>query len=225
MVKRIAALFLVLTVTTGTPAMAQGVGVVISAIGGWTVSEGVKGKDFVAGNGQTYNRADPADSGHFGLSIGAAEGHGEYGFLYRRQFTQLQVSGTTTTTIGDMATDNYHGYFAYNFGDPEGKVHFFVNAGAGMSHFSKVNFTTAGGSQASVGGRSEFSATFGAGVRTMMNDRFGLRFGVQFTPIYLTESPDSTWCDPYWGCYVVGNPQYASQIEAYGGVTFRFGGK
>jgi hypothetical protein len=27
---------------------------------------------------------------------------------------------------------------------------------------------------------------------------------------------------PYWGCYVVGNAQYANQFDINGGITFKF---
>ena len=30
------------------------------------------------------------------------------------------------------------------------------------------------------------------------------------------------WCDPYWGCYTVGDAQYSNQWELSGGVTLRF---
>jgi hypothetical protein len=36
--------------------------------------------------------------------------------------TKLDVSGSSTRTLGDMDVDNYHGYFAYYFGDPDAKV-------------------------------------------------------------------------------------------------------
>ena len=224
MVKRVvgAGLVFLFALISGPSVVAQGTHIVVTGIGGYTFAEGAKGKDFHAGNGQIYNRADPADSGHFGFSVGVAEGHGEYGFLYRYNPSQLQVSGSATTTIGDMAISNYHGYLSYYFGDPDGRMHYYVTAGAGASHFSKVTFTPAGGSATSIGGRTEFSATFGAGIRAMLSDRFGLRFGVQFTPIYLTADPGTQWCDPYWGCYLVGNNQYANQVDVTAGVTFRF---
>ena len=220
MVKRVAAAVFVFVLMGATPAVAQ-VRFVVSGWGGWTVAEGAKSdKDLFAGNGETYNRVDPSDSGSFGLSFGVTEGSGEYGFMYRRQMGTLQVSGSTTTTIGDMNTDNYHGYFAYNF-NPDGNVQFFFNAGAGATHFSPVNFTTVGGVPNTVAGRTEFSATVGAGIKTMFTDQFGLRFGVQWTPIYLTLNPQDSWCDPYWGCYV-NKSTYANQVEVYAGVTFRF---
>ena len=224
MLKRIVAAAVVFTLIGSTPASAQGVRVLVTALGGWSISEGVKGKDIVAGDGNTYNQADPTDAGHAGFSVGVAEGHGEYGFLYRRQFSTLQVAGpTSTTTVGDMGVDNYHGYLAYYFGDPDRRVHLYVLAGAGVTHFGNVTYTNNAGSQVSVIGRSEFSATFGAGVRAWVSDRVALRFGVQYTPTYITVSQADTWCDPYWGCYLSGNPQYANQVDVTAGVTFRFG--
>ena len=29
-------------------------------------------------------------------------------------------------------------------------------------------------------------------------------------------------CDPFWGCYVVGNAQYSNQFDVSGGIMFRF---
>lgn len=223
MVKRIVAIGLLCLAAATASAEAQ-VRIVASVLGGYSWNEGVAGKEVHALDGNVYDKATPTSSGHFGFSIGAAEGHGEYGFLYRRQMGQLQVSGTTTTTIGDLNTDNYHGYFAYYFGDPDGKLHFYVSAGAGVTHYSKVNFTRIDGQGASLGARTQFSSTFGAGVRTWLSDNIGLRFGVQWTPVYLTIDQDDLYCDPYWGCYLTKN-QFANQVDFSAGVTFRFGSK
>ena len=46
--------------------------------------------------------------------------------------------------------------------------------------------------------------------------------GVRATPAYIKSDAAGYWCDPYWGCYLVGNAQYANQIELNGGITFRF---
>jgi len=40
--------------------------------------------------------------------------------------------------------------------------------------------------------------------------------------ICLACDSEGWWCDPYWSCYVVGNPQYSNQFQFNGGVTFRF---
>ena len=44
----------------------------------------------------------------------------------------------------------------------------------------------------------------------------------RWTPTYIKSDAEGWWCDPYWGCYVVGNPQYSYQLELSGGITLRF---
>ena len=46
----------------------------------------------------------------------------------------------------------------------------------------------------------------------------------RWTPNYIKSDPAGVWCSPYWfyGCYVVGDPQYANQFELSGGLSFRF---
>jgi len=45
---------------------------------------------------------------------------------------------------------------------------------------------------------------------------------VRWTPTYIKSDAAGWWCDPYWGCYLVGNAQYSNQFDINGGVTFRF---
>ena len=50
----------------------------------------------------------------------------------------------------------------------------------------------------------------------------GVRFGARWTPTYIKSDAAGWWCDPWWGCYVVGDAQYSNQFELSGGVAFRF---
>ena len=50
----------------------------------------------------------------------------------------------------------------------------------------------------------------------------GGRFGLLFTPTYIKSESSGYWCDPYWGCYLVGDAKYSNQFEFNGGITFRF---
>jgi hypothetical protein len=50
----------------------------------------------------------------------------------------------------------------------------------------------------------------------------GARFNFHWIPTYIKSDAVGWWCDPFWGCYVVGNAQYANQLEFSGGVVFRF---
>ena len=50
----------------------------------------------------------------------------------------------------------------------------------------------------------------------------GLLLEGRWTPTYIKSDAEGWWCDPYWGCYVVGNAQYSNQWELSGGITLRF---
>ena len=41
-------------------------------------------------------------------------------------------------------------------------------------------------------------------------------------PTYIKSDAEGYWCDPYWGCYVVGDAQYANQFEFSAGISLRF---
>jgi hypothetical protein len=51
---------------------------------------------------------------------------------------------------------------------------------------------------------------------------FGIRLEARWTPTYIKSDAAGWWCDPYWGCYVVGDSQYSNQFEVSGGVILRF---
>ena len=50
----------------------------------------------------------------------------------------------------------------------------------------------------------------------------GLRLQARWTPTYIKSDSEGCWCDPYWGCYVVGDAQYSNQYELTAGLTIRF---
>jgi hypothetical protein len=102
-----------------SPAFAQE-RVEISGTFGWTFSEGVAFTHGVPVNGAVYSRADPKDSVSFGLSAGVyLSPRAEIEFLWNRQPTTLEVTGTGRTLSGDMKVDDYHVNFVYNAGDED----------------------------------------------------------------------------------------------------------
>lgn len=216
MLKRIVlAAILVLAVAATASAQTK---VQITGLFGYTVSDGVSGDLF---NG--YNRVDPKDAANAGFSIGfMVNPQAEVGFMYRRQFSKLEVGGPniTNTDAGDLNVDGYHGYFAYYFGDPEAKVNPYFLGGFGATHFGS-NYTTPGGVSGTLS-RTEFSTTWGAGIRFNAATHVALKAGVSWTPTYIKSDPAGWWCDPWYGCYVVGNAQYANQFHFEGGITIRF---
>jgi hypothetical protein len=221
MIKK-ALILVVLMLAASSAAWAQPK-VEVSALFGYTFADGVSGDAFRAGNGQTYDRVDPTDSMNFTLSAGFFVGpNAEVGFMWRRQPTTLQISGTTTTDLGDTNIDGYHGFFGYNFGDAEAKVRPYILAGLGATHYGGLTFAKTGGGTGTVNSATQFSTTWGAGVKLYPAPKVGVQVGVQWTPTYIKSDAAGWWCDPWWGCYVVGDAQYSNQFEFVGGVTFRF---
>lgn len=221
MLKRIA-LAAMLVVAVASTASAQ-TKVQVSFLFGYTVSDGVSGDPRLF-NGVAYDRVDPKDGGNLGFSLGfMVNPQAEIGFMYRRQMSKLEVSGPTKTTeLGDLNVDGYHGYFAYYFGDPEAKVNPYFLGGFGATHYDSVSFTNADGDPVATIAKTQFSSTWGAGIRVNAATHLALKAGVAWTPTYIKSDASGWWCDPWYGCYVVGNAQYANQFHFEGGITIRF---
>jgi outer membrane protein W len=212
-----------LVLVTTSAAWAQAPKVELTGIFGWTLADGVSGDPVAASNGKIYNRIDPNDSASFGFSFGFyLRPSMEVGFLWRRQPTSLEASGSTVTKLSDINIDGYHAYGTYYIGDSESKIRPYVQGGIGLTHFGGIKFTGASGQAKSVDGNSQFSTTWGAGVKMYASPNVGVRLGVQWTPTYIKSDATGWWCDPYWGCYVTSNAQYSNQFEFTGGLSFRF---
>jgi opacity protein-like surface antigen len=205
------------------PAVAQDKRVEASVIFGYTFSDGVSGDSVRASNGQLYDRVDPKDSFKWGLDIGAlVNDNMQVGFLFGQQPTTLTIGGTATTDVGDLTITTYHGYFGYNFGEADARIRPYLMGGLGATNFGSVEFTTLTGVQLTTDSGTQFSSTWGAGVKVFPRPNVGVRFGVQWTPTYIKSDAEGWWCDPYWGCYVVSDPQYSNQWDLSGGIAFRF---
>jgi opacity protein-like surface antigen len=213
----------VIMLAATSAAWAQTPKVEFTGIIGWTLADGVSGDPYEALDGNVYDRVDPQDSMNFGFSLGFfLTPSAEVGFLWRRQATQLDIAGTSVATLGDMNIDGYHGYGAYYFGDPENKVHPYIMGGLGATHYGSVSYTKGDGSAGKTGTGTQFSTTWGAGVKVNASPNVGVKFGIQWTPTYIKSDAVGWWCDPWWGCYVVGNAQYSNQFDFNAGISFRF---
>jgi len=207
----------------GPLAWAQDARVEIGGTAGWTFSDGVGGANAVVVPGVgTFTRIDPKDAFSWGLRIGFMLSENlEVGGLFNQQSTSLELGGTTTVKLGDEKLYNYHGYVAYNFGDTRAKARPYVLGGLGATQFGSVAVNV-GGQQRDIGGNTKLSTTWALGVKVYPGRNVGLRLEARWTPTYIKSDAAGWWCDPYWGCYVVANAQYANQIELSGGINFRF---
>jgi len=203
-------------------AWAQDPRVELSGTAGWTFSDGVTGAGVVVPGLGTFNSIEPKDAFSWGARLGFnVSPNVEVGFLFNQQSTKLAVGGTSSLDLGDMSVYNYHGYFAYNFGDSDAKVRPYVLGGLGATQYGTIN-ANAGGVQRDISGETRFSSTWGAGVKLFPSPKFGIRLESRWTPTYIKSEATGWWCDPFWGCYVVGNAQYSNQFELSGGVILRF---
>jgi outer membrane protein W len=210
-------------VMVAAPSWAQDHRIEVSGLAGWTFSDGVTGDGVLAADGNIYNEIGPKDSFNWGLTI-AYNFTDNYAleFMYDQQVSTLEVAGTRTTEIGDFKVATYHGAFVYNAGDPDATVRPFIFLGAGATDYPGVNFTAVNGQTREIGGSSKFSGTFGAGIKAYPSSTVGIRLQARWTPTYIKSDAEGYWCDPYWGCYTVGDAQYSNQFQFSGGITLRF---
>jgi len=190
---------------------------------GWTFADGVSASNSVtASDGNIYNRVDPADSMSWGFTLGMfLTRNFELEFIFDRQQTTLEASGTQTVEVDSLNIGNYHGTLAYNFGTGDSSVRPYFFGGLGATSYSSLSFVGADGKARDIPGQSRLSTTFGGGVK-VYKGRVGVRGDVRMTPTYIKSDASGWWCDPYWGCYVTSKSQYAWQIQMTGGVTVRF---
>jgi hypothetical protein len=220
MFKRVLAIA-VATALMSTPAFAQKVEV--SGLFGWTLSDGVDGEGTLAGDGNVYNEVDVNDSASWGFAIGFnATDNVEVGFLFGQQLSAMTLKGTAERELGDMNVNTYHPYVAFNAGPPDARVRPYLLVGFGATNYGGVDFVRANGEAGTTESETQFSTTWGAGVKVFGGSNVGFRAGLQWTPTYIKSDSEGWWCDPYWGCYVVGDAKYSNQFQFNGGVTIRF---
>jgi len=202
-----------LCLIAASAAWAQDPRVEISGTAGWTFSDGVN----VGSSDNAPIRVDPKDAFSWGARLGFnLTPNVEIGGLFNLQSTDLEASGVLNRSV-PQTIYNYHGYFAYNFGDTDASVRPYLLGGLGATQYGSLQ--TAVGE---IGGETQFSTTWAAGLKLFPGRSFGIRLEGRWTPTYIKTDPEGYWCDPYWGCFTVGEAEYANQYELSGGIILRF---
>ncbi len=203
-------------------ASAQQPRVEVGATVGYTSSDGVTGGPVLIPGFGTFDEASPKDSMSWGLRLGfMVNDNVEVGALFNQQKSTMEIKGTSTAEIGDQSVNNYHGYVAYNFGDADSAVRPYFLGGLGATDYGSIS-AKLGNLSRQIDGGTQFSTTWALGVKINAGKNLGLRLEGRWTPTYIKSDAEGWWCDPYWGCYVVGDAQYANQFEVSGGLHFRF---
>jgi outer membrane protein W len=189
---------------------------------GWTFSDGVT-FDGLAVNGNVFNEVAPKDAVSYGFNLGVfATENVEVEFAWSRQDSKLEALGSTEVEVADLNVDNYMGNVVYNFGESDSTVRPYVFGGLGATVYGGLSFRGLDGEQRDIDSESKFATNWGLGVKIYPGERVGLKLGVRWTPTYIKSDAVGYWCDPYWGCYTVGDAQYSNQFEFTGGLSFRF---
>jgi hypothetical protein len=209
--------FLVMAILVlASPSFAQRVE--INPFFGYSASDGVSIDPLVFG-GEVWDAIDIQDGISYGSHVGVfVNENAEIGFLWSRQDSVLAGEGTSPMEFANMPVMNYHALFTYNWGDADATASPFIFGGLGATTYSPEDAM----GQSFERGETQFSSTRGTGVKVYPGgSKVGFAAMLRWTPIYIKSDPDGYWCG-YYGCYVVGDTQYANQFEFSGGVSFRF---
>ena len=221
MVRRIVAGLMFALVATA-PLAAQKIEV--SFGGGYTTSEGVTTEGSSFPIGATFNKIDVVSGGAFNLTAGVyVTPQAQIEFLYARQSSTLRATGGVgpDVDISNMHVDSYHVNFVYNWGQEDSKVRPFAFGGLGATYYGFGDLLLPNVS-GHIDGNTQFSTNWGGGVKVYFNKNVGVKGMVRWIPTYIKSTSAGYWCDPFYGCWLVGNPDYSHQFEMTGGVTFRF---
>jgi hypothetical protein len=209
----------VVLLATGASSFAQDKRFEVNPFFGYSMSDGVTTDPFIL-NGVPYDAVNVASGLSYGVQFGYfATENAEVGFLWSRQESTFQTKNGSTNDVTDLGVANYHAIFTYNWFDESVQARPFLFGGVGATSYKPADI---GGQE--IDGETQFSSMWGGGVKVYPNESVGFTAMARWTPTYIKSDPAGIWCSPYWfyGCYVVGDSQFANQFELSGGVTFRF---
>ncbi len=149
--------------------------------------------------------------------------HVQVGFQWSRQDSTLSVGGSVNRELSSLVINSYHGVFTYNLGRARDMVRPFVFGGVGATNYNPEDFMGF-----SIGSETQFSTTFGGGVKVFPSEHIGFSAAARLTPTYIKSDPEGVCCSPYWspyypgGCAVLLNHAYSNQFDFSGGINVRF---
>jgi opacity protein-like surface antigen len=212
----IVAFTLIAFLAMAAPGFSQDHRVEINPFFGYSFSDGVTVNPIPIG-GEIYDAVNVESGTAFGINFGVyVTENVEVGFLWARQESKLQGEGTATTDFANMPVYNYHAVFTYNFGESDAQARPFVFGGLGATQYKPEDVNGV-----AVDGESQFSSTWGGGVKVYPNPNVGFSVMARFTPTYIKSDPAGIWCG-FYGCYTLVDTDYANQFEFSGGLSLRF---
>jgi opacity protein-like surface antigen len=193
----------------------------LSATIGYTFSNTIPADEILFGDGsRIINEVGPKSGYSWGFQ-------GDYsitnriavGALWNRQQSRLRFEFNFYDSIDftDMTVDNYHGVITYHFADRDANFRPFVFGGFGATRYKprttgSIDFAD----------EVEFSTTWGGGLKLYPASKVGFKLGVRWTPTHIRSDPSGIFCNPRFGCWLIGPSRYSNQVELGAGILFRF---
>ena len=205
-----------------TAATVSAQGVEASASVGYSASEGV-GTSRGPLLGQTFDRLNVVSGGTFNFTFGVfLNERVEVEFLYGLQSSRLDAEGNAPTLqLSELKVNHYMGNFVYNWGTHDTRIRPYFFGGVGATNFAfGQNLLT--NSTGSIPNDTQLSTNWGGGVKFMFAPGLGAKLGLRWTPTYMGSSTGGIWCDPFYGCWPVGQHHTVNQFETSGGVVIKF---
>ena len=191
--------------------------------GGLSVSGGIPLD--VEGDVRNYS-VHVNNSQHFGAGFGVNLNELDaIEFYWQRQFTEGSLSAELAAFLPsenlsafDLDIDQYHMNFIHHYEISIPKTKPYVMAGLGATTY-RANWD---GQSSSM---SYFSFSIGGGVKYYLNDHFGLRGEVRWSPTVISSSGSGFWCQSGGSggaCLIKLTTSLQEQMDLTGGVFFRF---
>lgn len=136
-------------------------------------------------------------------------------FMWNRQTTTLSAHDIPTNEVVPLTKnanlDLYQGSLLYEIW-ASSRVRPYVVGGIGFTHFDSHGILSFS---------DRFSYNLGGGVKYLFAPHIALRAEMRWSPSRTTSS-QTTFCDPFLGCFVTAVSNHAEQGQANIGLEFRF---
>lgn len=188
-----------------SPVWASG-GMYISPMAGYTTGGGLE-------IGQTTRTEISVDGGFtWGGQLGFAPKPGfAFEASYMQQESNLTLGGQN---VLGLKVGQLHGQFLFEKIAYGKKARPYFLLGAGATFFNPDQ---------GFDGETRFSWSLGAGMKADLSEKMGVKIQGKYNPTYLRDDWGGTWCDPFYGCYQLADPQYLDQGEFTAGLMYKFG--
>jgi hypothetical protein len=196
------------------PSAARGQRLEISAVAGYRFGGSLEAAPVTGAGADTNAGLEVDDAAALGVHLGHRVGEGEIELLYARQNTQLRTADLFTgVAVFDLALETWQLGGNYLFGDDDVRVRPFIGVGLGVTRLLPA--------PSGLSDETRFSASFAAGVKLWLGGHVGLRLEGRGFFTFL-DSEGRTFCGSGSGCVIHATSSDISQVEAQGGLVFRF---